>query len=310
MRRYHRLPLEAQKMEPNPFLKQLGFDKNDRVVIIHADDVGMCQATITAFDDLVEFGLISSGAVMVPCPWFLHAVAYCKEHPEADMGVHLTLTSEWSTYRWGPVSTCDASTGLLDEEGYFHHRVHQVHQHCQPNAVQIELEAQVDRAKKAGIDVTHIDNHMGSLAHPTYIPAYLQLAQRFQLPAMIPLGGREDWQALGLDTGMAANAAQFIKEKLDSEQILQIDHAIGLRLDQPDERLAQAKNAFDSLGPGLTHFAIHPAKDTSELRHATPTTWQSRVGDYEVFQSDELRNHLSDLGIYVIGYKPLRDLMQ
>lgn len=297
-------------MKPNPFLKQLGFDKNDRVVIIHADDVGMCQATISAFDDLVQFGLVSSGAVMVPCPWFLHASTYCNEHHEVDMGVHLTLTSEWSTYRWRPVSTCDPSTGLFDKQGYFHHRVHQVHKHSDPHAVQIELEAQVDRAKKAGIDVTHIDNHMGSLAHPTYIPAYLQLAQQFHLPAMIPLGGKEDWQALGLDTETAANAAQFIREKPDSEQILQIDHAIGLRLDQPEERLTQVKNAFDSLEPGLTHFAIHPAKDTPELRQATPTTWQSRVADYEVFLSDKLHNHIRDLGIQVIGYKPLRDLMQ
>lgn len=309
-RRNHRSPLDLDPMKPNSFLKQLGFDKNDRVVIIHADDVGMCQATISAFDELVEFGLVSSGAVMVPCPWFLHAVAYCKEHLEADMGVHLTLTSEWSSYRWGPVSACDPSTGLLDEQGYFHHRVHQVHKHSDPHAVQVELEAQLIRAQKAGIDVTHIDNHMGSLAYPTFIPVYLHLAQQFHLPAMIPLGGKEDWQALGLDAETAAEAARFASEILGSQEILQIDHAIGLRLDQPEERLTQAKNAFDSLEPGLTHFAIHPAKDTPELRQATPTTWQSRVADYEVFQSDELRNHLSDLGIYVIGYKPLRDLMQ
>ena len=135
-------------MKPKNFLKQLGFDKNDRVVIIHADDVGMCQASVTAFADLADFGLVSSGSVMVPCPWFLEVAAYCKLHPEADMGVHLTLTSEWSTYRWGPISTCDPSTGLLDGEGYFHHRVHQVHQHASPYAVQLELVAQLRRAQE------------------------------------------------------------------------------------------------------------------------------------------------------------------
>jgi predicted glycoside hydrolase/deacetylase ChbG (UPF0249 family) len=297
-------------MIPNPYLKELGFEEDDGVVVIHADDVGMCQATVTAFEDLFEIGSVSSGAVMVPCPWFLHVAAYCKDHSTTDMGVHLTLTSEWNTYRWGPVSTCDPTTGLLDDEGYFHHRVHQVHRHGDPRAVQSELKAQLIRAQKAGIDVTHIDNHMGSLAHPRFLPAYIELSQQFHLPGMIPVGGKEDWSALGLDPETASKAAIFVREKVNAHELIQIDHAIGLRLDQPEERLAQAKSAFDSMEPGLTHLAIHPAMDTPELRSATPSTWQCRVGDYEVFRSDELRNHIWNLGIQVIGYRPLRDLIQ
>jgi hypothetical protein len=107
-------------MQPNPVLKQLGFSKDDRVVIIHTDDIGMCQASIDAFADMVDYGLISSGAVMVPCPWFLEAAAYARAHPQADLGVHLTRTSEWETYRWGPISTRDPASGLLDEQGFFH----------------------------------------------------------------------------------------------------------------------------------------------------------------------------------------------
>jgi hypothetical protein len=101
-------------MDPNPVLRKLGFADDDRVVIIHADDIGMCQATMSAFADLVDFGLISSGAVMVPCPWFPQAAAYCRQHPLVDLGVHLTLTSEWDGYRWGPVSTRDPASGLID----------------------------------------------------------------------------------------------------------------------------------------------------------------------------------------------------
>ncbi len=296
-------------MKSKNFLKQLGFDKNDRVVIIHADDVGMCQASVTAFADLVDFGLVSSGSVMVPCPWFLEVAAYCKLHPEADMGVHLTLTSEWSTYRWGPISTCDPSTGLLDGEGYFHHRVHQVHHNASPYAVQLELVAQLRKAQEAGIDVTHVDSHMGALAHPKLLPLYITLAQSQNLPVMIPVDGRENWQALGLDPETAAKAARFVREDMDTNGFLPIDHVIGLRLDQPHERFAQTKSAFDSLQPGLTHFPIHPAKDTHELRAATPSTWESRVGDYDVFLSEEMRNHIRKLGINIIGYKTLRELM-
>jgi predicted glycoside hydrolase/deacetylase ChbG (UPF0249 family) len=294
----------------NSYLKQLGFDKNDRVVVIHADDVGMCQATIPAFTELIEFGLLSSGAVMVPCPWFLEAASYCRQNPDADMGVHLTLTSEWKTYRWGPISTSDPISGLIDEEGYFHHRAHQAQAYGDPDAVQVELKAQLERALSTGIDVTHIDTHMGTLAHPKFIPAYVQLAQEYKIPAMIPAHGENDLQELGLDSVTAANAARFLREEVNMQDLIQIDRVIGLRLDQPKERLEQAKSAFNSLHPGLTHFVIHPAKDSPELHAATPTTWECRVRDYETFLSEELRAYLKNLGIHVIGYKSLQELIQ
>lgn len=88
----------------NPFLARLGYGPDDRVVIIHADDVGMCQASLAAFADMVAFGLVSSGSTMVPCSWFPAAAAFCRANPEVDMGVHVTLTCEWDAYRWGPIS--------------------------------------------------------------------------------------------------------------------------------------------------------------------------------------------------------------
>jgi predicted glycoside hydrolase/deacetylase ChbG (UPF0249 family) len=153
-------------MPPNPVLRKLGLAENDRVVIIHADDVGMCQATLPAFAELVDFGLISSAAVMVPCPWFLAAAAFCREHPGVDVGVHSTLTSEWETYRWGPISTRDPNSGLLDAQGCFPRTSEEVQARAQPEAARTELEAQVKRAVEAGVDVTHIDTHMGTVAHP------------------------------------------------------------------------------------------------------------------------------------------------
>jgi predicted glycoside hydrolase/deacetylase ChbG (UPF0249 family) len=294
----------------NPYLKQLGFEENDRVVVIHADDVGMCQATIPAFAELIEFGLLSSGAVMVPCPWFLEAADFCKQNPDADMGVHLTLTSEWKTYRWGPISTSDPSSGLIDEAGFFRHRAHQAQAYGDPVAVKVELKAQLERALSAGIDVTHIDTHMGTLAHPKFIPAYVQLGQQHKLPVMIPTRGENDLQELGLDSETAENAARFLREEVNMQDLVQIDRVVGLRLDQPQERLEQAKSAFNSLQPGLTHFVIHPAKDSPELRAATPTTWECRVKDYEAFRSEELRTHIKNLGIQIIGYKPFRELIQ
>ena len=173
-------------MQTNPVLKKLGFSPDDRVVIIHTDDIGMCQASVEAFADLADFGLISSGAVMVPCPWFLQAAAFARDHPEADLGVHLTLTCEYDLYRWGPISTRDPASGLLDDQGFMHHTSAGVWENADPDAAIAELDAQIRRALAEGMNLTHIDTHMGTVAHPQLIPGYIQLANQYGLPPMIP----------------------------------------------------------------------------------------------------------------------------
>jgi hypothetical protein len=294
-------------MNPNPVLRRLGFADDDRVAIIHTDDIGMCQATVSAFADLVDFGLISSGAVMVPCPWFPQVAAYCRQHHQVDMGVHLTLTSEHDRCRWGPISTRDPASGLIDEEGYFYRQSEQVQEHGDPAAVQFELEAQVARALAAGIDVTHIDTHMGTVAHPKFVPAYIQLALQHGLPPMILRLDEAGWRKMGMDSETAVFAAQFVQQ-LEAQGLPLLDHLVGLDLDQPADRVELAKRTFGSLPPGLTHFIIHPAQDTPELRALTPT-WQGRVADYQAFTSGELRDYVKDSGMQVIGYRALRELM-
>lgn len=296
-------------MDSNPVLKKLGLADSDRLVILHADDVGMCQASLTAFADLVDFGLVSSGATMVPCPWFPSVVAYCRQHPGVDLGVHLTLTSEWEGYRWGPLSTRNPASGLLDGEGYFHHRSEGAQEHADPGAVQVELDAQVARALTAGIDVTHLDTHMGTVAHLKFVACYVQLALQHALPPMIPRLDEAGWQEFGMDGEMAALAAGFVAQ-LEAQGVPLLDHVAGLPLDEePGDRLALAKQQLDTLPPGLTHFIIHPATDTPELRAIT-RSWRSRVADYETFRSDQLRDCVRDSGVQVIGYRMLRDLMR
>ncbi len=295
-------------MHPNPLLKKLGFSDDDRVVIIHTDDIGMCQASLSAYADLVDFGLISSGATMTPCAWFPGLAEYCRQRHGVDMGVHLTLNSEWDSYRWAPLSTSDPGSGLIDEEGYFHRRQPEVHQQAYPEAVGAEIRAQLERALRAGIDVTHVDTHMGTVAHPKFIPGYVQLAIEYRLPPMILRMGQEGYQELGLDAQTAAFAAQFVLQ-LEEQGVPLLDHLSGLELDSPRERLEQAKAALESAPPGLTHFIIHPSKDTPELRAITPD-WPSRVADYQAFSSPELRDYVKNSGIQVIGYRPIRELMR
>jgi chitin disaccharide deacetylase len=295
-------------MRPNPVLSRLGFSQDDRVVIIHTDDIGMCQASVEAFAELVEVGLISSGAVMVPCPWFLEAAAFAKANPEVDLGVHLTLTSEWRTYRWGPISTRDVETGLMDDEGFFPHTSEEVWRKADPDAALVELEMQIHRALAAGMTPTHIDTHMGSVAHPALIPGYVQLSIKHRLPPMIPRLSADELAARGDVDPEAAKMMVRIIHQLEEMGIPLLDALSGLALENAADRMAQAKQALLALKPGLTHFIIHPSKDTPELRHITES-WDCRVADYRTFMQEELREFMKDEGIHVIGYRALKNMM-
>lgn len=302
-------------MHPNPILKKLGFANSDRVAIIHVDDVGMCQASIDAFSDLNAFGLISSGAVMTPCPWFPGAAKYARENPAVDLGVHLTLNCEWETYRWGAISTRDPQTGLLDEAGFLHHSPAETQARADPAAVAIELEAQIQRALAAGIKPTHADTHMGTVAHLKFMQGYIQLALKYRVPPMMLRLDAEGWKWVGaahqgaaLDESAIAMAVQFV-HTLEEMGVPLLDEISSLALDaDPGTRLAQAKAAFDALKPGITHFIIHAAKDTPELRAIT-TDWACRAADYETFLRDETRAHIQKTGLQVIGYRSIQSIM-
>jgi chitin disaccharide deacetylase len=293
-------------MKPNPVLRKLGLADQDRAVIIHIDDVGSCQAANAAYAELVDFGLISSAAIMVPCPWFPQAAAYCRANPKVDMGVHLTLNSEWDEYRWGPVSTRDNSTGLLDNEGYFYRRQPPVQEKADPEAAYIELKSQIDRALAAGIDPTHMDGHMGTIIHSKFIPIYVRLALEYRLPPSILIRGDEQgYRSIGVDPEIAVKAIN----DLENQGVPLLDNVAGMPLDKPENRLETAKEIFGALKPGITHLYLHPCHDTPELR-ATMPDWRDRVGDYEVFLQEELRQFIKDQGIHIIGNRVLRDLMR
>ena len=156
-------------------LEKLGFAPGARAAIIHADDLGMCHAANAAFPENQAFGIVKSGSVMMPCSWAPEIAAWCRAHPEVDVGVHVTLNSEYDRYRWPPISTRDPKSGLVDEEGYMWRSIEDVHRHVDPDAAAAEMRDQVDLALSLGIDVTHIDTHMGTVFHPQLVPAYIQL---------------------------------------------------------------------------------------------------------------------------------------
>ena len=185
----------------NPFLARLGYADSDRVLITHADDMGFCHA---ATAECLQSGATSCASVLVNAPWFPEAERLCRDNPGFDVGVHLTLTSEYDGIRWSALSATDRATGMLDDEGYLWRTVAEAVANVPPEAAKAEMRAQIDRALAAGIDVTHIDTHMGTVVHPRHLQDYLDLAREYAVPAFLPRPVRERIEALLQSRGFAA----------------------------------------------------------------------------------------------------------
>jgi chitin disaccharide deacetylase len=284
-------------MRHNPVLRELGFRPDDRVVIVHADDVGMCQATVPAFFDLATNGLVSAGSAMVPCPWFREAAAWWHRQPETDLGIHLTLTSEWDQYRWGPVTDCDSASGLIDTDGCFY-RAPALMNRPDPQAALREMRAQVQRARDAGIDITHLDCHMFAMLAHGLADVYVALGFELGLPVLMTR------QPAWINILTAAAIDQW-----EEQGVPVFDHLRETPPVHPPAALCDAvKRIFDELPSGLTYLIMHPAVDTPELR-AIGGDWRERVAEYEVFGAPALREHARRIGIHIIGWRPIRQLM-
>lgn len=224
------------------------------------------------------------------------------------MGVHLTLTCEWDAYRWGPLSTQGPESGLLDAEGYLHRTSGAVWEHASLEEVRREIEAQLERVLRAGIDATHVDTHMGALAHPRFLDAYVEVGLSRGIPPMVKRFSELEARAFGLDRAVAGESAR-VAARLEAEGAPVFDAVVGLPTDDPSDRIETAKQVFDALPPGLSLFILHPAADTPELRAIAPD-WRGRVADYEAFASPELLAYVRESGIRVTGYRELRDQMR
>ncbi|MBN1876544.1 MAG: polysaccharide deacetylase family protein [Anaerolineae bacterium] len=302
----------------NPFLERLGFAPETRAVIFHADDLGLCHAANQAFVNIVEQGTVCTGSIMIPCPWSPEMMGLALEYGEKmDIGVHLTLTSEWRSYRWGPVSTRDPSSGLLDADGYFWAGNDALHARMDLDAAAAELRAQVERALQAGVDVTHIDTHMGSVLHPALVPVYVKLGLEFGLPVLLPRLSKAQIMAHGAPEPAATILADQLNNLATSGTLPLLDALTDLdvadasiRSKYPDAFLAYAAR-IGNLQPGLTHFIYHPALQDAESEAIMPAPWpRRRQDDYATFADIRLVEVLAERGIKVVTYRTLRDIMR
>jgi len=289
----------AQKVDlvPKNLAEQLGYDRNAKLLIMHADDLGVAHGVNTASIEAFEKGRISSASIMVPCPWFPELADYAKDHPELCWGIHLTLTAEWKHYKWDGVLSKSEIPSLLNDKGFMYDNVAEVIENANIVEIEKELRAQIERAQKFGIKLSHLDSHMGTLfATPELFKLYVTLGNEYDLPVMIP----------GPSIPPSWNLKEYkgdIHAPLDNLQMLgtfPTDWKVFY-----GEKLAQVK-------PGLNEIIVHLGYDNDEMKAIMidhpdfGSAWRQKDLDYLL--SEDYVQKLKEYEINLISYQDIQKL--
>jgi len=280
---------------------------DERSVIIHVDDVGMCHGANVAFEELSRLGSVSSGSVMAPCPWFTEAVAMAARG-DLDLGVHLTLTSEWAYYRWAPISTTSRHSGLIDETGYFWRRLPMLAAHVVPEAAEEEMRAQIDRVLSAGLDVTHLDTHMGAALLPSLVDIYLRLGREYRLPVLWPRNLSDYFSVLEFDRIVLEDYEKHLA-RLELENRPLVDHFRMTPGVPSVESDLTYRRLIADLPAGLTLLAVHPCRG-GEIEAIVPDKAHFRTDEYRLFTDPSFIDFMAQQEIQILGFRPLRDRLR
>ena len=279
----------------------LGYPRDSKLLIIHADDMGLAHSVNSACIKAFNNKGITSGSIMVPCPWASEIAAYVKEHPGLDVGIHLTLTSEWDLYKWGGISPSDKIQSLLDKNNYFYPSVEELGKVAKGVEAEKELRAQIDKAIASGVQPTHLDTHMGSvLANPELIKIYLNLSDAYHLPILFPRAYLSWFQP---DMAKSMESKFFL---LDNLFMLEPKMISGRWIDA-------YKKGLEAMKPGLNEMIVHLAFDNEEMQAISKghddygSAW--RQHDLDLVSSPEFKELLNTNRIILIGWRQIRDLM-
>ena len=280
--------------------ERMGYPADAKLLIVHADDLAVAHSVDAASFDALDKGGVTSASIMVPCPWLSEVAAYAKSHPHADLGLHLTLTSEWKTYRWGPVESKDKVASLLDPSGYLWPETGPAVENLKANEAEREIRAQVELAIAAGIHPTHLDSHMGVLfARPDLFAAYVKVAHDYHLPF--------------LAVRVADERAKLLS--LLSEKDPVVDSMV---MANPTINAGQWRASYGSavknLKPGLSEMIVHLGHDDPELQAVTVdhpdfgSAWRQR--DYDFVTSADFKQMLEEDHIVLVKWKDLKKLLE
>jgi predicted glycoside hydrolase/deacetylase ChbG (UPF0249 family) len=278
--------------------ERLGYPADTKLLIIHADDLAVSHSQDRASFAALDRGEASAASIMVPCPWLTEVAAYAQAHPDADLGLHLTLTSEWRNYRWGPLASRNEVPGLLGPDGNLWPDVPFVTKHATAAEIEKEIRAQIEQAMKVGIRPTHLDSHMGTLFAAAYFPVYVKVAREYGLPflAMRTPGAAASMLALLKDSDILPDA---------------IEMATNVK---PENWASYYLGLITSLKPGLTELIVHLAYDDAEMQAITEghpaygSAWRQR--DFDVITSPEFQQALKNNRVTLIGWKQIKERAQ
>ncbi|MGC1483621.1 MAG: polysaccharide deacetylase family protein [Candidatus Acidiferrum sp.] len=281
---------------PKSLAERLGYARDAKLVIVHADDLGMTHSVNAASMKALETGLVNSASIMASCPWFPEIADYAKTHPETDFGIHLTLTSERVFYRWGPVAPRDKVPSLVDSNGYFRLNWAEATR-IDAKEVELELRAQIEKAMAMGVRPTHLDSHQYRLFEngKDIFESVLRVAHDYKLPVFMV----RDWFA----------GHPYLETSLSPDDLV-VDHTVTMEPGVAPEKWADFYiNALKNLQPGVTVFIIHLAFDDEEMRAATRErdTWGAawRQRDFDYFTSEKFRALLREENIKLVTWREL-----
>jgi len=280
--------------------ERLGYPPDTKLLIIHADDLAIAHSEDAASFEALDKAYVTSASIIVPGPWLTEVADYAKAHPDADLGIHLALTSEWKTFRWGPVESKDKVPTLLDPAGTLWPLTENVAKNAKPQEVEMEYRAQIKQAIAVGIHPTHLDTHMGSaLSTPEILAVYVKIAHEFHLPILAPRLPDDPFKLSAL---------------LNEKDVL-VDSVTIANPDVPANKWKEFYlDAIKNMKPGLNEIIVHLGHDDAELQAVMVdhpdygATWRQR--DFDVFASPEIKKALQDNHIVLVKWKELQKLVQ
>jgi predicted glycoside hydrolase/deacetylase ChbG (UPF0249 family) len=279
--------------------ERLGYPADAKLLIVHADDLAVAHSEDTASFDALDKNAVTSASIMVPCAWLTEVASYAKEHPDADLGLHLTLTSEWKVDRWGPVESKDKVASLLDPSGYLWPETLPAARNLKPEETEREIRAQIEHAIALGIHPTHLDSHMGVLfAKPELFAVYVKVAHEYKLPFL----------AVRLPNAPAQLLSLLSEKDVIPDSVIMANPTV-----HANEWRDFYVNAVKNLKPGLTEIIVHLGHDDAELQAVMVdhpdygSAWRQR--DYEAVSSAEFKKAIEDNHVVLVKWKDLKKLV-
>jgi len=279
--------------------ERLGYPSDARLLIIHADDFGMSHSENRATIEALEKGWVTSASIMVPAPWFPEAARWARQHPEADLGIHLVLTSEWEGLRWGPIAGREKVPSLLDKDGYFFSDTPQMKAVSLPEVKQ-EIAAQVAMARTAGVHITHLDSHMTALmSSPAMFQLYRELGTQQHLPVLYERQGG-DYSPLPAWTSL---------QEAPIDKVIGLQHGIPLK-----DWTGWYERELAALKPGVYELVVHLSYNDDEMRGTVDhnedfgPAW--RQADFDMVRSPEFQQFLRTQKFVLIHWRDIARALQ